>query len=709
MDTSGFSKLPTEIKQLTIPFSRIRDLASFRLLFHDAFEAVEKQSYELIKQYFPYLSAQKNYFELLISQLKKVYSISGYHYTLENQEANILTYHLAALIGDSEAIITAPISWKFKRSLHAILIASGHSPLKLSTQESKKESKVLFEAEGEYADFCSIICKALLTAATLGNLSSLSTILKNSSIIQEAKGYALLEAVKNNHLSIVAELLENNVFPMDVQINYKEDAFYDEYDARQLSIGIAIENKNYLILKTLLDNQPKEDYLDECSNIDFDGKHYITKAIASGDISIVKLILPLNGPDILLDAEIKNAEEKGFVEIVELLKAYGAMQLAWVDAVCNNDIVGMRALAQKGINIMTSIKVDEEYYSPLKIVSQRGYSSALQELLALEYKISTRQGYKALCEAGKLGHTEIMRILVKQLGINPNQEGKNGIPLIYFVEQGCVDAAREMVSLDANPLVTKKNRTLLMIAAANNQIEMAKFLVLELNFKINEPDIFSWTPLMAATIEGHIKTVKFLVNELGANLHLTTNKGSTALMLAAFYGHPELICFFKSLGSSINEINHAGWTPLMMAVENGHLKVVEILLKLNASLSAMNKKGDCVLMIAAEKGDITILEKLLDAGAYQQENNRYELLSEKASALLKNTILKQIEKKTDILITKIDGEVVNAREEQEPICSSICGGLHFLWSCLSTSKALDNKDEIAVNKPHDYTSAKKNK
>ncbi len=352
MDTSGFSKLPTEIKQLIVPFSRLRDLASFRLLSPDALVATEKQSYELIKEYFPYLLAEKNdnhtvnYFELLIGQFKNLYAITAGKYSQKVEKTDILKYHLAALTGDCKTIIEAPISWEFKRLLHAIHVASGHFTLFLSKDESKKESKIKYNALGEYKDFCSITEKALIIASQLGNTAAVLSLLQDSSL-QIAKGYALVEAVKNNHLSIVEALLKDDTSIMLIQMNFKRDDYYDEYDARKYSIRFAIKNKNYLILKMLLENQSSNIYENVVDGVDYNGEYYIEQAVEMGDVSIVRLILQLKFSSFALDDAIKKAEEKGFFEIVNMIKAHAS---------CKNGVETKKVLEQKSLDIIEEVR-----------------------------------------------------------------------------------------------------------------------------------------------------------------------------------------------------------------------------------------------------------------------------------------------------------------------------------------------------------------
>jgi len=167
---------------------------------------------------------------------------------------------------------------------------------------------------------------------------------------------------------------------------------------------------------------------------------------------------------------------------------------------------------------------------------------------------------------------------------------------------------------------------------------------------LNQPDIFSYTPLLVASSIGNIKILKMLIEanidfqkrpndgngplilavdsgkseavEYLLNLNLfnvdeTENGGITPLILACGIGSLSIVQFLINHGADVNHQAHSqGETPLNNAILYGGYKdIVDLLLRCKVDVNVANIYGLTPLINATRKGYEEIVKMLVENGA----------------------------------------------------------------------------------------------
>ena len=194
--------------------------------------------------------------------------------------------------------------------------------------------------------------------------------------------------------------------------------------------------------------------------------------------------------------------------------------------------------------------------------------------------------------------------------------------------------------------------TPLHIAAENNLIEMAKFLIAH-GADVNAQDVSGETPLAVAAAAGNInkalraksaRMMEFLIAR-GANVNLGNIAHQTVLYNAvgldnvqavevllrngaevngkedtekrvplheaALYGDIHIIKLLVEHDADINAQDIGGNTPLHLAISNGEINGTEILVKMGANIATVNKQGQTPLHMASFHNQIEIVAFLL--------------------------------------------------------------------------------------------------
>lgn len=129
---------------------------------------------------------------------------------------------------------------------------------------------------------------------------------------------------------------------------------------------------------------------------------------------------------------------------------------------------------------------------------------------------------------------EMQALLVR--GFDPNSPNPQGQPaLIYAMQRGANKAVSLLMNWPSSNLSIKnpQNETPLMLAAINNQMDLAKVLIIR-GADVNQA---GWTPLHYAASKGHVEMMRLLM-EHHAYLDAESPNGTTPLMMAAHYGSP---------------------------------------------------------------------------------------------------------------------------------------------------------------------------
>ncbi len=208
-------------------------------------------------------------------------------------------------------------------------------------------------------------------------------------------------------------------------------------------------------------------------------------------------------------------------------------------------------------------------------------------------------------------------------------------------------------NFDINAKVIDDGTTALMLASAEGQAEVVKFLI-ENGANINASKRYGYTPLMLAIKKNQAAIVQLLIengadihakNELdetplliavencneaiarrlidqGADMRHRTIIGQEALQIAATRGCTEVVRVLLEKGVDINDsYDKSQTTALMTAARFGHSELVKLLLESGAEIDRTNRGGNTALLFAVQNGHEDIVRQLLEAGASINDKN----------------------------------------------------------------------------------------
>jgi ankyrin repeat protein len=124
-------------------------------------------------------------------------------------------------------------------------------------------------------------------------------------------------------------------------------------------------------------------------------------------------------------------------------------------------------------------------------------------------------------------------------------------------------------------------RISLMFSIEKGKNDKAKELVREVGVNTEIKDY--GTPLLIACLHDNSEMAKFFL-DLGANVNVTNGDGDTPLILASDKGNTDLVKALIAKGAEVNAQNKYQMTPIMKAI-SGHaenLELIEYLLKSGA-------------------------------------------------------------------------------------------------------------------------------
>ncbi len=199
--------------------------------------------------------------------------------------------------------------------------------------------------------------------------------------------------------------------------------------------------------------------------------------------------------------------------------------------------------------------------------------------------------------------------------------------LIKSAKNGDLETLKDL--LTKNPSIYsrvrgKRNRTLMLIAAREGQLEVVQWLLDTKIAQITEKDERGNTAFLLAAMRGRQDLIIWLLAQ-DKNLVRQKNKdGLSALLLAASKGKEEIVDALLKSGASLEESDKNGNTAFLLAVMNGYQALVGLLLAQNKALLAQKNKYDLsALLLAAGFGEEEIIELLLRNGATLAEEDNH--------------------------------------------------------------------------------------
>ena len=232
-------------------------------------------------------------------------------------------------------------------------------------------------------------------------------------------------------------------------------------------------------------------------------------------------------------------------------------------------------------------------------------------------------GLTLLTQAAVLGRNGVVRMLLEREDVNPNQAGsKNGCtPLIWAALMGREEVVKMLLEhedIDPDLADTEDGRTPLSFAAENGHAVVVQMLLQRKGVDPDRVDTISGqTPLLFAATNGHEAVAQMLLQREDVNPdHVDTKYGQASLTLAAKKGHEGVVKTLlerKDINPDLADTVN-GQTPLLWAAMNGNEGVAKMLLEredVNPS-HVDTANGRTPLSWAAGKGNDGIVKMLLE-------------------------------------------------------------------------------------------------
>lgn len=207
---------------------------------------------------------------------------------------------------------------------------------------------------------------------------------------------------------------------------------------------------------------------------------------------------------------------------------------------------------------------------------------------------------RALAKSAEKGHTEIVKILVKE----------EADDLVTALNAAIVNDHLETTIALAN-LGNNLRFSPLHIAAENGHEEIVRNLVYA-GFDINAKNSFLYTPLHSAAQNGHTEVVRFLL-AAGCDKDAKEYCSKTPLHYAVENGKEAVIRELLAAGCNKEARDNSNTTPLHYAAWKGNEAVVRFLLAVGCDKDAKDMYGKTPLHFAAENGNEAVVRELLAA------------------------------------------------------------------------------------------------
>ena len=207
------------------------------------------------------------------------------------------------------------------------------------------------------------------------------------------------------------------------------------------------------------------------------------------------------------------------------------------------------------------------------------------------------------------------------------------------------------------------------------------------------------TPLIIASYGNRVNSVSMLLTDPRVNVNAETPDGSSALDVACERNHDNVVRLLIETGklskTSINKnINNKGFA-LFIAAGNGYLKIVQQLLQsshIEINMSGMDNEPNWIspLYVAAQEKHIEIVKLFLE---------RYDLnLTNlgQAGHSLRVAVENDDGPMVDLLLSKFNAAIVNAREKRNGYTALIGAAQHNLYEIMKTLLNVDGIDANAT-------------
>lgn len=270
----------------------------------------------------------------------------------------------------------------------------------------------------------------------------------------------------------------------------------------------------------------------------------------------------------------------------------------------------LRLLIDKGADIETG-DIDGRTSLYHAVALQR--ENAVKCLLDHKANIEARDnnGWTRLLHAAAQGYMDILQLLLKHGGANPNTKTETGwTAFLLAASNGHAEIIHLLIDhVDLNA-TTESGWTALHAAAENGHIEIIYMLMKHVD--LNSATFSGWTALHAAAEKGHVEIIHLSINHV--DLNSATVSGRTALHVAAAAGHEKVVEVLLKAGADPERLSKGGWLAVRLAIFNDHRKVVNMFLDCGVSFEVRDGWGRTPLHYSCQASNEALISQYLKHG-----------------------------------------------------------------------------------------------
>lgn len=228
---------------------------------------------------------------------------------------------------------------------------------------------------------------------------------------------------------------------------------------------------------------------------------------------------------------------------------------------------------------------DDSHYTPMHWAAHFGNLETVKLLLDRGSALNTSSNcviwktITPLMSACRRGHLEVVRYLVKVMGVEVNEivHSAYASPLYISCFYGHLEVARYLKEAGADvDWVTSSDYTPFCVACYYGHLEVARYLK-EAGANFDKCNSDEGSPLYYSCQNGHLDVVQYLIEQVGADLDKCTKTGVSPFYAACQSGHLEIVKYLREAGADVDKCTKTGASPFYVACQSGHLEVVRYL------------------------------------------------------------------------------------------------------------------------------------
>ena len=246
--------------------------------------------------------------------------------------------------------------------------------------------------------------------------------------------------------------------------------------------------------------------------------------------------------------------------------------------------------------LLHNLFINEESSLSLKCDSTLAHTLAFMFQLKLLDRHKDVVGNTPLHSACVHGQLDIVQLLTREIGCDPNDTNSEGLSCLHLASQhGHLPLVRYLIEEVGSDVTLEDEHGMspTYLAAGGGHLDILKYLIGEKGadphyttckeWKTTEFSMASGRSLVhTASREGHLHVVRYLVEQHGCDSSHKDDRGTTPLYLACKQGHMDIVTYLITERiCDPNCINNYGRTCLHAACLGGHLDVVKYLLDIH--------------------------------------------------------------------------------------------------------------------------------